>query len=75
LPDDEIRSIMGRAIPPESTVNWLALDKESWCFKDVDDQLNMYRQQWQSYQQKQSIAKMAGKRPGKSNNGKIKNIE
>jgi hypothetical protein len=27
LPDDEIRSIMGRAIPPEWTVNFLALGK------------------------------------------------
>jgi hypothetical protein len=27
LPDDEIRSIMGRAIPPEWTVNMLALGK------------------------------------------------
>jgi hypothetical protein len=30
LPDDEIRSIMGRAIPPEWTVNLLALGKEPW---------------------------------------------
>jgi hypothetical protein len=28
LPEDEIRSIMGRAIPPEWTVNLLALGKE-----------------------------------------------
>jgi hypothetical protein len=28
LPDDEIRSIMGRAIPPEWTVNMLAMGKE-----------------------------------------------
>jgi hypothetical protein len=27
LPEDEIRSIMGRAIPPECTVNLLALGK------------------------------------------------
>jgi hypothetical protein len=27
LPEDEIRSIMGRAIPPEWTVNLLALEK------------------------------------------------
>jgi hypothetical protein len=30
----------------------------------------MYRQQWQADQQKQIIAKMAGKMPGKSNEGK-----
>jgi hypothetical protein len=52
LPDDEIRSIMGRAIPPECTVNLLSMGKEPWKFKDVDDQLNTYRQQCQSDQQK-----------------------
>jgi hypothetical protein len=35
----------------------------------------MYRQQWQADQQKQIIAKMAGKMPGKSNDGKRKNNE
>jgi hypothetical protein len=72
LPEDEIRSIMGRAIPPEWTVNLLALGKEHWRFKDLDDQLNMYRQQWQADQQKQIIAQMAGKMPSKSNEGKRK---
>jgi hypothetical protein len=75
LPDDEIRSIMGRAVPPEGTVNLLALGKEPWRFKDLDDQLNMYRQQWQAYHQKHIITKMAGKMPGKSNDGKRKNNE
>jgi hypothetical protein len=70
LPEDEIRSIMGRAIPPEWTVNLLALGKEPWRFKDLDDQLNVYRQQWQADQQKQIIAQMAGKMPSKSNDGK-----
>jgi hypothetical protein len=56
-------------------VNLLALGKEPWCFKYLDDQLNIYRQQWQAYQQKQIIANMAGKMPGKSNDGKIKNNE
>jgi hypothetical protein len=32
----------------------------------------MYCQQWQTYQQKQIIAKMAGKVPGKTNEGKRK---
>jgi hypothetical protein len=73
LPEDEIRSIMGRAIPPEWTVNLLALGKEPWRFKDLEDQLNIYRQQWQADQQKQIIAKMAGKMPGKTNEGKRKN--
>jgi hypothetical protein len=73
LPEDEIRSIMGRAIPPEWTVNFLALGKEPWRFKDLEDQLNMYRQQWQADQQKQIIAQMAGKMPSKSNDGKRKN--
>jgi hypothetical protein len=72
LPEDEIRSIMGRAIPPEWTVNLLALGKEPWRFKDLDDQLNIYRQQWQADQQKQIIAKMAGKMSGKTNEGKRK---
>jgi 2-succinyl-5-enolpyruvyl-6-hydroxy-3-cyclohexene-1-carboxylate synthase len=52
---------MGRAIPPEWTVNLLALGKEPSRFKDLEDQLNMYRQQWQAYWQKHIIAKMAGK--------------
>jgi uncharacterized membrane protein YgcG len=73
LPEDEIRSIMGRAIPPEWTVHSLALGKEPWIFKDLEDQLNMYRQQWQADQQKQIIEKMAGKGPSKSNDGKRKN--
>jgi hypothetical protein len=47
LPDGESRSIMGRAIPPEWTVNLLALGKEPWRFKDLEDQLNMYCRQWQ----------------------------
>jgi hypothetical protein len=75
FPEDEIRSIMGRTIPPEWTVNLLALGKEPWRFKDLEDQLNMYRQQWQSDQQKQIIAKMAGKMPGKTNEGKIKKMK
>jgi hypothetical protein len=33
----------------------------------------MYRQKWQADQQKQIIAKMAGKMPGKKNEGKRKN--
>jgi hypothetical protein len=75
LPEDEIRSIMGRAIPPEWTVNLLALEKEPCRFKDLEDQLNMYRQQWQADQKKQIIAKMAGNMPGKSNDEKRKNNE
>jgi hypothetical protein len=47
LPDDEIMSIMGQAIPPEWTVNFLALGKELSRFKALEDQLNMYHQQWQ----------------------------
>jgi hypothetical protein len=75
FPDDEIISIMGRSIPPEWTVNLLALGKEPWCFKDLEDQLNIYHQQWRADQQKQIIAKMAGKMPGKSNDVKRKNNE
>jgi hypothetical protein len=73
LPEDELRSNMGRAIPPEWTVNLLALGKEPWKFKDLNDHLNLYRQQWQTDQQKQIIAQMAGKNPNKSNEGKRKN--
>jgi hypothetical protein len=65
LPEDEIRSIIGRSIPPDWTVNLLTLVKEPWRFKDFEDQLNMYRQKWQADQQKMIIAKMAGKMPGK----------
>jgi hypothetical protein len=64
---------MGRAIPPEWTVNLLALGKEPWRFKYLEGQLNMYLQQWQADEQKQIIAHMAGKMPSKSNDGKIKN--
>jgi hypothetical protein len=35
LPEDEIRSIIGRAIPPEWTVNLLSLGKEPWKFRDL----------------------------------------
>jgi hypothetical protein len=66
---------MGQAIPSEWTVNMLALGKEPWRFKDLDDQLNIYHQQSQSGQQKQVIAKISEKMPGKSNDGKIKNNE
>jgi hypothetical protein len=41
----------------------------------LEDQLNTYRQQWQADQKKQIIAKMAGKMPGNTNEGKIKNSE
>jgi hypothetical protein len=64
---------MGRAIPREWTVNLLALVKEPWRFKDLEDQLKMSRLQWQADQQKQIIAKMYGKMPGKTNEGKRKN--
>jgi hypothetical protein len=73
LAEDEIISIMEQATPPEWTVNMLALGKEPWRFKDLKDQLNMYRQQWQADQQKKIIAQMAGKIPNKSNDGKRKN--
>jgi hypothetical protein len=56
-------------------VNLLELGKEPWRFKDLEDQLNMYRQQWQADQQKQIIAKMAGKMSGKTNEGKRKNSQ
>jgi hypothetical protein len=73
LPEDEIRSIIGQAIPPEWTLNLLSLGKKPWRFKDLEDQLNIYHQQWKVDQQNQIIAKMAGKMPGKSNDGKRKN--
>jgi hypothetical protein len=41
LPEDEIRSIMGRAIPTEWTVNLLSLEKKPWKFRDLDGQLNV----------------------------------
>jgi hypothetical protein len=60
---------------PEWTVNLLALGKEPCRFKDLEDQLNMYHQQWQEDQHNQIIAKMAGKMPGKTNERKRKNSE
>jgi hypothetical protein len=44
FPEGEIISIMGRAIPPEWTVNLLALGKEPLWFKYLEDQMNMYHQ-------------------------------
>jgi hypothetical protein len=70
---DRIRSIMGRAIPPEWTANLLALGKEPWRFKYLEEPLNMYCQHWQADQQKHIIAQIAGKMPSKSNDGKGKN--
>jgi hypothetical protein len=75
LPEDEIRSIMGRAIPPEWTVNILSLGKEPWKFRGLEDQLNVYPQQWQADQQKKIISQMAGKHPNKSNDGKRKSSD
>jgi hypothetical protein len=75
LPDDEIRSVVGRAIPPEWTVNMLSMGKEPWKFKDLDDQLNTYRQQWQADRQTQIMLKMAGNSPGRSSEGQRKNNE
>jgi hypothetical protein len=66
---------MGRAIPPEWTVNMLSMGKEPWKFKDVDDQMSTYLQQWQSYQQQKNMFKMTGKSPGRSSEGKRKNNE
>jgi hypothetical protein len=66
---------VGRVIQPEWTVNLLALVKEPWRFKDLEDQLNMYHQQWQADQQKQIIAKMAGKMPGKKMKEKEKIVK
>jgi hypothetical protein len=45
LPEDKPRSIMGPAIPPEWMVNILSLGKETWKLRDLEDQLNVYRQQ------------------------------
>jgi hypothetical protein len=75
LPDDEIRSIMGRAIPPEWTVKLFSVGKEPWKFKDLDDQLSTYRQKWQADQQQQNMLKMAGKPPVRSSEGKRKSNE
>jgi hypothetical protein len=72
FPEDEIRSIMGGAIPPELTVNLLSPGKEPWRFKDLYDQLNVYRQHWQADQQKQISAQMAGKGKNKSSQTKKK---
>jgi hypothetical protein len=71
----EIRAIVGRAIPLEWTVNMLSMGKEPWKFKDLDDQLNNNRQQWQADQQKQIILKIAGNSPGRPSEGKRKQNE
>jgi hypothetical protein len=49
--------------------------KRPWRFKDLEDQLNMYHQQWQAAQQKQIIAKMDGNVSGKTNERKRRNSE
>jgi hypothetical protein len=51
------------------------IGKERWKFKDLDDQLSSFHQEWQSDQQKPIMLKMAGKLSGKSNDGKGKNKE
>jgi hypothetical protein len=71
---------MGRSIPPEWTVNLLALGKEPWKFRYVNDQLATYHQQWKSDQQNQIMINMAGKftinsSDSKSSDGKRKNNE
>jgi ribosomal protein S26 len=66
---------MGHTIPPEWTVNLLSLGKEPWNFRDLEDQLNVYRQQWQADQQKQIFPQMEGKHPNKSNDGKRKSSD
>jgi hypothetical protein len=40
LPDDGIKSIMGRAIPSEWTVSLFSMGKDPWKFKDLDEQLS-----------------------------------
>jgi hypothetical protein len=75
FPDDEIRSIIGRAIPPEWTVHLLSMGKDPWKFRDLDDQLNTYCQELQADQQTQIMLKMAGRSPGRSSEGKRKNNE
>jgi hypothetical protein len=56
-------------------VKLLALGKDHWWFKDLEEQLNMYCQMWQSDQQKQIIADLSVKMSGKSNDRKRKNNE
>jgi hypothetical protein len=51
------------------------MSKEPQKFKDCDEQLNTYRQQWQADHQKQIMLEMAGKSPGRSSEGKRKNNE
>jgi hypothetical protein len=43
----------------------LAIGKERWYLKDLDDQLNMYRQQLQADQNDHITANMAGEMSGK----------
>jgi hypothetical protein len=56
---------MGLIIPPEWTVNLLALGKKPWRFKYLEDQVNMNLQMWQTDHQNQIITKMDGKMSGK----------
>jgi hypothetical protein len=48
------------------------LAKSLWKFKDLNDQLAAYRQQWQSDQQKQTMLKMTSRLPYKPGDGKQK---
>jgi hypothetical protein len=52
-----------------------SMGKEPWKFKDLDDQLSTYSQQWQADQQEQIMLRMAGRSPGRSSEGKRKNNE
>jgi hypothetical protein len=51
------------------------MGKEPCKFKNLDDQLSTYRQQWQADQQKQIMLEMSGKYPGGSIEGKRKHNE
>jgi hypothetical protein len=65
----------GKNVPKNYKKDLLSLGKEPLKFRDLDDQLNVYRQQWQADQKKQIIAQMAGKHPNKSNDGKRKSSD
>jgi hypothetical protein len=51
------------------------MGKEPWKFKDLNDQLSTYSQQWQADQQQKNMLKMAGESPRISSEGKRKNNE
>jgi hypothetical protein len=72
LPEDELISIMGRAIPPERTVNLLSLGKEPWKFRYLEDQLSVYRHNGRRISKSKSLPRWQANIPTNQMTGREK---